>query len=102
MLFRSVEIGLRDFGNRGVGRCKHRERARALQRVDPAGGLNGGYQGFLKLPADTAVSTMSAAVAEKVAPAVSARAISVFFMTVSFRGGLKHARKLAQCQYIGC
>jgi hypothetical protein len=28
-------------------------------------------------------------------PAVRARAISVFFMTVSFTGGLKHARKLA-------
>jgi hypothetical protein len=45
VLEQGVELVLGDLGERLVGRREHRERARALQGVDQAGGLDGGDEG---------------------------------------------------------
>jgi len=41
-----VQRGFGDLGEGFVGGGEHGERAGALERVDQAGGLNGGHQGF--------------------------------------------------------
>ena len=45
VLQQGVELLLGDLGEGLVGRREHRERARALQGVDQAGGLDGGDEG---------------------------------------------------------
>ena len=61
VLQQRVQVGLGDLGEGRVGRREHGVRALALERIDQAGGGERRGQSVLKLPAATAVSTMSLA-----------------------------------------